>query len=58
MRGEAPVPFAMPADTPPEALADGLAALRYVREHAAEYGIDPHRVGFMGFSAGASSPAA
>ena len=44
--------FAMPVDTPPEALADGIAALRWVREHAAEYGIDPHRVGFMGFSAG------
>lgn len=44
--------FSPPEDTPPESLADGLAALRYVREHAAEYGIDPHRVGFMGFSAG------
>lgn len=39
-------------DTPPEALADGLAALRHVRAHAADYGIDPARVGFMGFSAG------
>lgn len=45
--------FRPPADTPPEALADGLAALRHVRENAAEYGIDPDRVGFMGFSAGA-----
>lgn len=52
MRGEAPAPFAMPADTPGFALADGLAALRHVREHAADYGIDPLRVGFMGFSAG------
>lgn len=45
--------FSPPGDTPPESLADGLAALRHVREHAAEYGIDPQRVGFMGFSAGA-----
>ena len=44
--------LAPPADTPPEALADGLAALRYVRVHAADFGIDPRRVGFMGFSAG------
>ena len=41
-----------PEDTPPEALADGLAALRLVRERAAEFGVDPARVGFMGFSAG------
>lgn len=44
--------FAPPADTPPEALADGLAALRHVRENAPAYGVDPARVGFMGFSAG------
>jgi acetyl esterase/lipase len=34
------------------AKADGLAAMSYVREHAGTYGIDPHRIGFMGFSAG------
>lgn len=44
--------FAPPADTPAEALADGVAALRYVRINAAKYGIDPKRVGFVGFSAG------
>ncbi|WP_428332097.1 alpha/beta hydrolase [Novosphingobium sp.] len=44
--------FAVPSDTPPEALADGIAALRYVRAHAADYAIDTKRVGFMGFSAG------
>ena len=44
--------FALPDDTPPQAYADGLGALRYVRAHANEYGIDPHRIGFMGFSAG------
>jgi acetyl esterase/lipase len=49
--GEA-VGFAPPKDTPPEALADGLAALAHVRDNAARYGIDPKRVGFMGFSAG------
>lgn len=44
--------FAPPADTPAEALEDGLAALRHVRANAATFGIDPKRVGFMGFSAG------
>jgi acetyl esterase/lipase len=34
------------------AQADGLAALKWVRDHAAGYGIDAHRIGFMGFSAG------
>lgn len=46
------VGFAPPKDTPTEALADGLAALAHVRDNAARYGIDPKRVGFMGFSAG------
>lgn len=35
-----------------DALADGKRALRYVREHAKEFGISPSRVGIMGFSAG------
>ncbi|GAB7191045.1 alpha/beta hydrolase [Kineococcus sp. NUM-3379] len=35
------------------ALADGGAALRLVRENAAEWGVDPGRVGMLGFSAGA-----
>jgi acetyl esterase/lipase len=39
--------------TPPVAIADGLAAVRLVRERAAQWGIDPQRVGLMGFSAGA-----
>ena len=34
------------------ATADGIQALKVVREHAAEWGIDPKKVGFMGFSAG------
>jgi len=31
---------------------DGLRAMRLVRSRAADYGIDPNRVGIMGFSAG------
>ena len=38
----------------PLALADGLAAMKYVRDHAAALGISPRRIGFMGFSAGGS----
>jgi len=33
--------------------ADGTAAVRYVRDHAGQWGIDPARVGLIGFSAGA-----
>jgi len=36
----------------PLALADGLAAMKYVREHATDLGVSPTRIGFMGFSAG------
>lgn len=32
---------------------DGRAAIAYVRAHAGEFGIDPDRIGMMGFSAGA-----
>lgn len=31
---------------------DCQRAVRYVRYHAAEYGIDPHKIGIAGFSAG------
>jgi len=31
---------------------DGLRAMRYVRSHAADYGVDTARIGIMGFSAG------
>jgi acetyl esterase/lipase len=34
------------------AAADGKMAMEYVRKHAAEYHIEPHRIGLMGFSAG------
>jgi predicted peptidase len=36
----------------PLGVADGRAAIVYVRKHAAEYKISPDRVGIMGFSAG------
>ena len=44
--------FAPPGETPKDALDDGIAALRHVRAHAAAFDIDPHKIGFMGFSAG------
>jgi acetyl esterase/lipase len=44
-------PPAMAADIP-LAAEDGRQAVRYVRERAAEWGVNPHRVGIMGFSAG------
>lgn len=34
-------------------LADGIQAMKVVRQHAAEWGVSPDRIGFMGFSAGA-----
>jgi acetyl esterase/lipase len=36
----------------PLAMQDGLIAVKYLRQHAAEYKIDPNKIGFMGFSAG------
>ena len=36
----------------PLAIADGRAAIAYVREHANDYKLDPNRIGIMGFSAG------
>lgn len=33
-------------------IADGIQALKVVRAHAAQWGIMPNRVGFVGFSAG------
>ncbi|MFT3727918.1 MAG: alpha/beta hydrolase [Terricaulis sp.] len=35
------------------AAADGEQAVRYLRANAARFGIDPNRIGMMGFSAGA-----
>lgn len=34
------------------AMADGNAAIGHVREHAKEYGVNPDRIGIIGFSAG------
>ncbi|MBK8425899.1 MAG: alpha/beta hydrolase fold domain-containing protein [Lewinellaceae bacterium] len=36
----------------PLAVADGREAVRYTRRHAAELGIEPDRIGMIGFSAG------
>ena len=43
-----------------DAVTDALQAIRLVRAHAEEWRVDPHRIGIMGFSAGAelASPAA
>jgi acetyl esterase/lipase len=35
------------------AIDDGAAAMRFVRERAKQYGVDPKRIGMIGFSAGA-----
>ena len=35
------------------AAGDARRAVRWVRAHAAEYGIDPHRIGAVGYSSGA-----
>jgi acetyl esterase/lipase len=36
----------------PVEIDDGRRAMRLIRAHAEEYGIDPHRLGVVGFSAG------
>jgi acetyl esterase/lipase len=36
----------------PYSVQDGLNAIAYVREKSDRFGIDPHKIGFMGFSAG------
>jgi predicted peptidase len=36
----------------PLAIADGRAAVAYVRKHSDEFNIQPNRIGIMGFSAG------
>jgi endo-1,4-beta-xylanase len=41
-------------DVVADALADGQRAVRIVRSRAAEWRIDPHRVGVQGYSAGAN----
>ena len=34
-------------------IADGIQALKVVRQHAKEWGLSPEKIGFLGFSAGA-----
>jgi acetyl esterase/lipase len=34
-------------------MADGIQALKVVRQHASQWRVDPNRIGFLGFSAGA-----
>ena len=41
-----------PYSLPKHAIEDGQRAMRLVRSHAKEWGIDPNRIGIMGFSAG------
>jgi acetyl esterase/lipase len=36
----------------PLSIADGLAAVSYVRQHSSDWGVSPDRVGIIGFSAG------
>ena len=39
-------------DVEKDAVTDGKRAIRFVRAHAKEWGIDPHKIGLMGWSAG------
>jgi acetyl esterase/lipase len=47
------LPSPQVSEDEPLAAADAAAAVRLVRSRAAQWGIDPRRVGFLGFSAGA-----
>jgi len=52
-RGEG-IPKGMDMDAAAKyGIADGVQALKVVRQRAAQWGVSPDRVGFMGFSAGA-----
>jgi acetyl esterase/lipase len=52
------VPNTGPYPKSPEALQDAQRAMGLVRAHAAEWKIDPHRIGVLGFSAGGHLAAA
>jgi acetyl esterase/lipase len=58
LRTDRPKYGEMMKQTVPQSFADGLAAVVYVRQHAAEWGVSPDRVGIMGFSAGGGVTAA
>jgi len=49
----APDGFPTVTDGEREANADAVRAMILVRSHAGEWKVDPHRIGFIGFSAGA-----
>lgn len=51
-RAQAAGPGAMPPVDDSKAVADGKAAMKLVRQRAADWGVDQKRVGFIGFSAG------
>ncbi len=46
-----------PYDSTTDALADTQRSFRIVRAHAKEWGVDPKRIGIMGFSAGGEQAA-
>lgn len=48
----AAVEYRVVPDMYPGLVEDGKAAVRYLRAHAADYGIDPARIGVLGDSAG------
>jgi acetyl esterase/lipase len=52
------VPDSGPYPKSPAALQDAQRAIGLVREHAAEWSIDPHKIGVLGFSAGGHLAAA
>jgi len=54
----APYPKSGPYPESPLALEDAQRGLRLVRFHAAEWHIDPHKIGVLGFSAGGHLSAA
>ena len=51
-QGAKPKMPTMPSLTDNVGTKDGVAAVRYVRAHAAELGVDANRIGIVGFSAG------
>lgn len=52
--GSGVLPKSGPYPDSAEALGDAQRAMGLVRLHAAAYGIDPHKIGVLGFSAGGS----
>jgi acetyl esterase/lipase len=56
--GAGKYPKSGPYPNSPEALDDAQRAMGLVRLHAAEWHIDPHRIGVLGFSAGGHLAAA